>query len=588
MMKLTISTRLLGLGCMGGMAAIVAGMIGLNTASVLVDLNEKAQKLSTAQYHFMECDMKHDAIRGTVVASILAAVTNDHAAMPELRKTFEDDADGFRDNLVKARAIPVPDDAHEALAAIAPELANYLRASDEIITLAGTDANAAQARFGAFDAAFLRLQAANDNVAKVLDKEVQAAEADALAHDATARGTIIIGMILCVLVLVAASWLISRSIRLPIERIRNAMDRLSSGDKAVEIPDTERVDEIGQMARSVLVFKQTALAADRLAAEAEAERARATEAQAAQRTLEERRHKEAEVEQESRRRAQEERTAALVSLGRSFDTKVRALLGQVDNQATSLDSAALSMNDIASETNRQAGEVSSAALQASTNVQAVASATEELASSGGEIARQVLSSSRMASDAVTETDRTNDTIEGLAAEATRIGDVVKLITRIAAQTNLLALNATIEAARAGEAGKGFGVVASEVKNLATQTAKATDEIAAQILGIQTSTTAAVDAIRRISRTITEISKISTSIAAAVEEQSAATAEISRNIQQVASGTGQVSRSITSVSSSAGESGRMAQLVQAASTTLNAQSRNLQGEIATFLEALRAA
>ncbi len=587
-MKITISARLLGLGFMGGLAVILAGVIGLNTASVLAEMGEKAANLSTAQFHFMTCDMKHDAIRGTVVASILAAVTNDHAALPGLRKTFEEDADAFRDNLAKARAIEIPDDAHQALSAIAPELANYLRASDEIIGLAASDAAAAQARFGAFDAAFQRLQAANDNVARVLDKEVETAQADALAHDASARNTILAGMALCVVVLLAASWLVARSINLPIGRIRNAMERLSRGDKGVEISDTQRTDEIGQMAGAVLVFKETAIAADRLAAEAEAERSRAADAEAAQRALEERRRVEAEAEQESRRRAQEERTQALVTLGRTFDTRVRALLGQVDSEASALDSAALSMNGIASETNRQAGEVSSAALQASTNVQAVASATEELASSGGEIARQVLSSSRMASDAVTETDRTNDTIEGLAAEATRIGDVVKLITRIAAQTNLLALNATIEAARAGEAGKGFGVVASEVKNLATQTAKATDEIAAQILGIQTSTTAAVDAIRRISRTITEISKISTSIAAAVEEQSAATAEISRNIQQVASGTGQVSRSITSVSSSAGESGRMAQLVQAASTTLNAQSRNLQGEIASFLEALRAA
>jgi methyl-accepting chemotaxis protein len=221
-------------------------------------------------------------------------------------------------------------------------------------------------------------------------------------------------------------------------------------------------------------------------------------------------------------------------------------------------------------------------------VQSVASATEELTSSVNEISRQVQESARMATEAVGQARNTTDRVSELSKAAARIGDVVELINTIAGQTNLLALNATIEAARAGDAGRGFAVVASEVKALAEQTAKATGEIGQQISGIQSATQDSVTAIREISVTIEKLSEISSTIAAAVEEQGAATQEISRNVQQAAQGTHEVSSSITDVQRGAGETGSASSQVLSASRTLSGDSSRLRLEVGKFLTSVRSA
>ncbi|MBL8642663.1 MAG: methyl-accepting chemotaxis protein, partial [Rhodospirillaceae bacterium] len=236
----------------------------------------------------------------------------------------------------------------------------------------------------------------------------------------------------------------------------------------------------------------------------------------------------------------------------------------------------------------QSTAVAAASEQASTNVQTVAAATEELSSSIQEISRQVAESTRVVSQAVQEATKTKDLVRGLDEAAGRIGRVVALITDIAEQTNLLALNATIEAARAGEAGKGFAVVASEVKNLATQTAKATEEIGGQIEGIQNATKSSVDAIERIFDTIEKVNGISTTIASAVEEQGAATKEIARNVEQAASGTKEVSTNIVGVTQAAGETGQVSTQVLEAAKELARQSTTLRTEVDTFLTDIKAA
>jgi methyl-accepting chemotaxis protein len=232
--------------------------------------------------------------------------------------------------------------------------------------------------------------------------------------------------------------------------------------------------------------------------------------------------------------------------------------------------------------------VAAASEEASTNVQAVASATEELSSSITEISRQVQESARVANEAVGQARVTTERVSELSRAATRIGDVVELINTIAGQTNLLALNATIEAARAGEAGRGFAVVASEVKALAEQTAKATGEIGQQIASIQTATEHSVGAIKDISGTIEKLSEISSTIAAAVEEQGAATQEISRNVQQAAEGTHQVSANITDVQRGANETGSASSQVLAAAQSLSGDSNRLKLEVGNFLDTVRAA
>jgi len=279
----------------------------------------------------------------------------------------------------------------------------------------------------------------------------------------------------------AIALLTARAIVNPIAGMTGAMQKLAGGDKTVEVPAKTRTDEIGTMAAAVQVFKDNMIEAERLRGEQEA----------------------------MKKRAEAEQRAAMHKLADEFEASVKGVVQTVASSSTQLQSTAQSMSATAEETSRQATAVAAASEQASTNVQTVASAAEELSSSIAEISRQVSESTKIAGSAAEEASRTNVQIKGLAEAAQKIGDVVKLISDIAAQTNLLALNATIEAARAGEAGKGFAVVASEVKSLATQTAKATEEISAKVAEMQTATGQSVQAIDGITGTIGRINEVAT-------------------------------------------------------------------------------
>ncbi|GHD41330.1 methyl-accepting chemotaxis protein [Thalassobaculum fulvum] len=287
-------------------------------------------------------------------------------------------------------------------------------------------------------------------------------------------------------------------------------------------------------------------------------------------------------------REKEERTARLDALTAGFDSAVSTVLKTVASASTELQSTAASMTATAEQTSQQALAVSTAAEEAGSNVQTVASASEELSSSIAEIGSQVRQSTAVANRAKDEADQANARVQGLASAAQQIGMVITLIQDIAEQTNLLALNATIEAARAGEAGKGFAVVASEVKSLASQTAKATEEIAGQIASIQTASTDSVASIESIARVIEEVNQISTMIASAVEQQTAATAEIARNVQQAATGTTDVTRNISGVNEAASETGAAASQVLASSSELSQQAEGLRSLVERFLADVKAA
>jgi methyl-accepting chemotaxis protein len=280
-------------------------------------------------------------------------------------------------------------------------------------------------------------------------------------------------------------------------------------------------------------------------------------------------------------------TWAVVTQQISLAKSVQTVMGSVASAATKMEATASTMASAAEQASRQATAVASASEEASTNVQTVAAASEELASSISEINRQVVESTKIAQNAAEQASHTNDTVKGLATAAQKIGEVVNLINEIASQTHLLALNATIEAARAGESGKGFAVVAAEVKTLANQTAKATEEIASQIGAIQTATSESVVAIENITKTIAEISQISTVIASAVEEQGAATQEISRSVQQAAQGTQEVSSNIAGVTSASAETGKAAQSVLEVAGDLSKQSEMLRTEVEKFLKMIGA-
>jgi methyl-accepting chemotaxis protein len=337
------------------------------------------------------------------------------------------------------------------------------------------------------------------------------------------------------------------------------MQALGKGDLTVEIPHRGEKTEIGAMADTLQVFKE-ALIAKKTADEAAA--------------------RDAEAKIERGRRVD--------GITRDFESMIGEIVETVSSASTQLEASAGTLSKTAERSQQLTSAVAAASEEASTNVQSVASATEELSSSVNEIGRQVQESARMASDAVGQARNTTDRVSELSKAAARIGDVVELINTIAGQTNLLALNATIEAARAGEAGRGFAVVASEVKALAEQTAKATGEIGQQITGIQAATQDSVNAIKEISGTIEKLSEISSTIAAAVEEQGAATQEISRNVQQAAQGTQQVSSNITDVQRGAGETGSASSQVLSAAQSLSGDSNRLKLEVGKFLGSVRAA
>ena len=375
--------------------------------------------------------------------------------------------------------------------------------------------------------------------------------------------TILIAVLLAiggVLVIAAATLFVLRRMFAPLGGLREAMNALAEDRLDVEIPAAGRNDEIGHMARAVQVFKENA------------EKVREMEAQTSR----------------SREQSEAEKRQAMQAMARTFEETVGSVIGQVADSTRRVEEVARALAVSAEHAQQRSAVVTSATAEASSNVQTVASAAEELNSSIDEISQQVATSSARAAEAVSEAQRTNDQVRSLSEAAQKIGDVVELINTIAGQTNLLALNATIEAARAGEAGRGFAVVAAEVKTLAEQTAKATEEISGQIAAIQGATDGAVAAIGGIGSRINELSEIAAAVAAAVEEQGAATREIARNIQLAARGTEDVSENTAEVSRAAGETGSAADQMLRAACDLGQGADRLSSEVAEFLDRLKAA
>jgi methyl-accepting chemotaxis protein len=401
--------------------------------------------------------------------------------------------------------------------------------------------------------------------------------------------------------------IVYRGVVRPIGGLTAAMDKLAAKDWTVTVPSMARRDEIGRMARTVGVFKDNGLENERLQREAaeaqqrelarqremaEKERAAAEERRRLEdeaRRAEERRREEAERDrQAAAEEAQRRRKQELESLAEAFEASVKAVVETVIRAAQDMRATADAMAANAAQTSQQAQAAGAASEHAAGSVRSAAAASEELAASIQEIGRQVAHSAGKSRDASAQAAQTDKTVQSLSEAAQKIGQVVELINSIAGQTNLLALNATIEAARAGDAGKGFAVVASEVKTLATQTARATEDISRQVAGIQASTGEAVQAIRAIAATIAEIDAIAGTVTNAVEQQSAATGEISRSVQQASAGTAELNQNIAGVSGAAKETGEAAARMQRAAEALSREAERLNEEVDGFIRTIRAA
>ena len=546
-----VSVLLMAVAAMGIMAVKEVRGINSNLAEVQTKWLQSGLAIGEMQAAILRYQT---SIRDHLLA-------DDPATETRIEKTLQILKEKVKENLAAYEALKTSADERAEYDEFREVWESYAAAGEEVLTASRNQDFAAGREL--FTNKLIKIGERND---ELLNKERENNKKGTEA--AVQRGNdsydfaikfVIGAMILVTFLSAAVGVFLVRDVSRGIASITKPMRAFGEGDLTAHIPSGGSETEIGQMAATLRLLKETLIA-----------------------------KKAADIVSVSEARAKSNRSVSIDSITREFESVTGELIGSLSLSSTELDAAASTLTATADETGRISCEAADASQEVSSNVQAVAKTAEEITCSVRDIGHKVAEASRIAADAVKQAESTDSKITQLSHSAARIGDVVKLITAVAEQTNLLALNATIEAARAGDAGRGFAVVASEVKALAAQTAKATEEISAQITAMQSATTESVSAIREIGTTINLISEISATISAAVEQQGVATLEIARNVQQAADRSGKVATSIADVSRGAGETGTASGKVLSSAKTLSSESTRLKTEVENFLTKVRAA
>lgn len=558
-MTFSLKTKFIIIGVIAVTAAAGAAYENHITDLENAHLAYEQQIATEVMQRHMNADMMHDGIRGNIYSALLAAKIGDAELLKASREDIRTMTEQFSKDVQENLKAQLPDDIVKQFAKIQAALVPYNQMA-LTISNAAEDFEAAHAILPQFAQTFDALEEQQGKASDMVMSWIKNARLHAAetAEQAELLMMIVEGLSILISILVpvfAMVWIFR-----PQAQMIDAMNQIAEGNTDTEIPHVDRKDEIGEMARTVQVFKDNALKITEMS-------------------------KQQEIQQ---RAVETQRRASLHAMAAELEQKVKHVVDMVASAATEMDSTSKSVAQMADGSQQKLQNLAEQISSASHNVQTVAGASSQLSSAINSISAQVSRSSDLTHSAVDDAAQADTTAAGLSEAAQKISEVVEMINSIAAQINLLALNATIEAARAGEAGKGFAVVASEVKNLASQTTKATEQIGALIGAIQGATSDTVGVIKNISSKIRNLNEISTTIAAAVEQQGAATQDISSNVQQAATSTEEVSRNASDVTRTAQETGAAAGEMTAASSELSRQAEVLRREIDTFLTNVRAA